>query len=353
MMPLRSLPCRSVNRRGSVLILVAWVLSLLAVFAVSLGVTARQQLMLSRRLMRDAVLRRAAGAGLNRARAWLAQPQEAVAAEEGSVRFWMEREDLFNGISVGPAVFSLGYFFIDDICGTPKFFYGLSDEEGKVNINTASPELMARLFEVVLGVGSTQAQGLADAVVDWRDADAGTQPKGAEGDHYEGLGVPYACKDALFNAPDELLLVRGFDATIYENIRGYVTVVGSGRLNINTVSAKVLDVLGLDVKLAGKIARYRRGPDALWGTSDDGVFMSVTSIAEDIEGAAGLTDQERVSLDVLIARGVLTTDSSHFSATCTARIPGQEGAFAVTAVFERTLTKEGYHVQPRYWRTSV
>jgi len=334
------------GRRASVLILVAWVLSLLAV---SLGTTARHQLLFSQRLIQDATLRRACEAGLNRARTFLARRQDgAPEEEEEPVRPWLEREDLFKDISIGPAVFSLGYTLGGPISCESRFFYGLADEEAKVNLNTAAQDVLVRLFEVVLGVGPPQAQELADAVVDWRDSDAAAQPKGAEDDFYEGLPAPYSCKDASFESPDELLLVRGFDVTIYENIKGYVTVFGGGRLNINTVSAEVLEALGLETGLVGKIDRYRRGPDARWGTLDDGVFASAERIAEDI---VGLTDPEKLSLEQLAAQA-FTVTSSYFSATCAAQMAGRGGSFSVTAVFERTFAEEGYEVGPRYWRTS-
>jgi len=359
MRPSRFFLCRSAGkraclagRRASVLILVAWVLSLLAIFAVSLGTTARRQLLFSQRLIQDAILRRTAGAGLNRARAFLARPQDgAPEEEEEPVRPWMEREDLFKDIRIGPAAFSLGYTFRDGVSCEDRFFYGLADEGAKLNLNIAAPDVLARLFELVLGGNPTQAQGLADAVVDWRDADTSAQPKGAEDDFYEALPSPYGCKDAPFDSPDELLLVRGFDATIYKNIKGYVTVFGGGRLNINTVPAEVLEALGLDAKLVGKIVRYRRGPDARWGTPDDVGFASVEDIAGDLEAFAGLTDPEKVSLEQLAAQALSVT-SSYFSATCTAQMAGKGRSFSVTAVFERTFAEEGYEVQPRYWRTS-
>ncbi len=361
MKPSRSFLCRSAGkracfagRRASVLILVAWVLCLLAVYAVSLGTTARHQLLFSRRLVQDADLRRTAEAGLNRARALLARHQDAAAEEEeGPSRLWMEREELFNGVRVGPAVFSLGFTYSDADSCESRFFYGLADEEGKVNLNTAPPDMLARLFEAVLGAGPTKAQELADAVVDWRDPDSAVQPKGAEDGFYAGLATPYGCKDAPLDSPDELLLVRGFDATMYKNIKGYVTVFGAGRLNINTASAQALEAVGLDAKLVGKIVLYRRGPDARWGTSDDGLFASSVRIAEDLEAFAGLTGQERASLEQLVAAHVFTATSSYFSATCTAQRGEKEGVFSVTAVFERTLAEDGFDVQPRYWRTSL
>ena len=329
----------------------AWVLCLLAVYAVALSTKARGQLLVAQRLLQDADLRRGAEAGMNRARALLARPDEAADGEEVLARPWMEREELFRGIEVGTATFSLGYDYRDYTSDDPRFFYGVEDEEGKVNLNTAAQEVLARLFEATLCISSSQAQELADAVVDWRDPDSAAQPKGAEAGFYESLSAPYGCKDAAFESPDELLLVRGFDATIYKNIRGYVTVVGSGRLNINTAKTPVLLAVGLDVPLSGKIVRYRRGPDARWGTLDDGFFASGADIIEKLTAYAGLTEKEKADLGGLIAAEAFTFSSSYFSATCTAQKDKKEASFSVTAVFQRRLAEEGYDVKPLYWRT--
>ncbi len=55
--------------------------------------------------------------------------------------------------------------------------------------------------------GMTEA--VADAILDWIDADAQPRPLGAENDYYAGLERPYAPRNGLPECLEELLLVKG------------------------------------------------------------------------------------------------------------------------------------------------
>ena len=79
--------------------------------------------------------------------------------------------------------------------------YGITDEASRINLNSASADMLLKL------PGMTAE--LADAIVDWRDEDAEVSPSGAESEYYLLLEEPYYCKDAPFEAPEEVLLVRG------------------------------------------------------------------------------------------------------------------------------------------------
>jgi len=85
--------------------------------------------------------------------------------------------------------------------------YGLVDECGKVNINTATREVLMALPGVT--------DEIADATIDWRDSDSDPGPRGAESPYYESLPEhPYTCKNERFESVDELLLVRGMTSAI-------------------------------------------------------------------------------------------------------------------------------------------
>jgi type II secretory pathway component PulK len=87
---------------------------------------------------------------------------------------------------------------------SPRF--GITDEAGKVNINTASEDQLKRL------PGMTAE--LAAAVLDWRES--GSQPRsgGAKDEYYMTLHQPYKCKQAPFDTVEELLLVKGFSGEV-------------------------------------------------------------------------------------------------------------------------------------------
>ncbi len=155
--------------------------------------------------------------------------------------------------------------------------YGLVDEAGKLNLNTATLDMLVQL------PGMTDE--LAASIIDWRDPDDKvTGNVGAENSTYLALQPAYNCKNAAFESIEELAWVHGATRTIlygedanmnglldpneddgdkntpYDNADGrldpgileYVTVFskqpnkrqdGTARLNVTTMNADVLDLL--------------------------------------------------------------------------------------------------------------
>lgn len=91
---------------------------------------------------------------------------------------------------------------------------------------------------------------------------------------------------------EDLLLAEGVTQDVYDSLKDIVTVYGSGRVNINTVQADVLSVLGAPSELVLRIREYRAGADGQEGTMDDRVFDDLTRIEEDLE-PFGLTYPEK------------------------------------------------------------
>jgi type II secretory pathway component PulK len=79
--------------------------------------------------------------------------------------------------------------------------FGVDDEGSKININTANRDMLMKL------PGMTE--DVADAIIDWRDADENPGTAGAESDYYQSLQPPYRCKNGPFESVEELLLVKG------------------------------------------------------------------------------------------------------------------------------------------------
>jgi DNA uptake protein ComE-like DNA-binding protein len=84
--------------------------------------------------------------------------------------------------------------------------FGLVDEGSKLNLNTATIDMLAAL------PGMTQ--DLAAAIVDWRDADENPSPNGAESETYLRRQPGYQCKNAAFESVAELGLVAGADPAL-------------------------------------------------------------------------------------------------------------------------------------------
>ncbi|MDX9755290.1 MAG: type II secretion system protein GspK [bacterium] len=85
---------------------------------------------------------------------------------------------------------------------TQTVVYGLIDEASKLNLNTATQEMLEGL--------PNMTPELAAAIIDWRDEDEDVTDGGAESQVYLMNDPPYNCKNAPFGSIFELRLVYGF-----------------------------------------------------------------------------------------------------------------------------------------------
>jgi len=86
------------------------------------------------------------------------------------------------------------------------YHYGLVDEASKLNINTATKEMLLKLP----GIDESQV----DAIIDWRDKDDATSNQGAESSYYLSLTPAYSCKNAAFESLYELKMLRSIDLSM-------------------------------------------------------------------------------------------------------------------------------------------
>jgi len=250
---------------------------------------------------------------------------------------WSSNEKEFREISVAEGSYSVAYDY-DDAKGSPegmrKTWYGLQDEEGKINLNSASPVVLSQFFQTVAGLDREKTAQIAHSIVDWRDLDSfQSDPSyGAEDDYYDSLNLPYEAKDAPFEVLQELLLVRGMNPEIFELVKDKITIYGEGKVNINTATKEVLMALGLDEKTAEAVLVYRAGIDREIGTEDDRAFVSPAAVSADLSkvlslGAAG------AGLTNAVTAGLLTTASNHFQIQSIAQARGHQ--MILTAVVNR------------------
>jgi type II secretory pathway component PulK len=85
--------------------------------------------------------------------------------------------------------------------GPTRVVFGLVDEASKLNLNTATLEMLEAL--------PWMPPELAAATMDWRDTDEEVTPNGAENETYARLNPPRLCKNAPFESIEELRLVAG------------------------------------------------------------------------------------------------------------------------------------------------
>ncbi len=178
------------HRHGSILIVAMWVIIALTGLVLSLSYAMRIE----------------AIAGANR----LAQAQ-ADAAERGMEQFLLSVVDAevttpgsFQDLSMEARQIGDCQVWVvrPDWDNTPEqLTYGLSDEGGKLDLNTANSAMLLAL--------PAMTQDVVDPILDWRDTSTTPRNEGAKDTYYLSLPDPYRCKNAPYETVEELLLVKG------------------------------------------------------------------------------------------------------------------------------------------------
>jgi general secretion pathway protein K len=145
----------------------------------------------------------------------------------------------------------------------------ITDEQGKFNLNNLvqnnqKSDVDVKAFQRLL-VLLNLSPDLADAVLDWIDADSAISGNGgAEDAYYLSLSKPYRTANAPMIQVEELYRIRGFDAPTVKKLRPYVTALKDHTaVNINTASDVVLIALMPDVpkdKIENAIAMRKTRP---------------------------------------------------------------------------------------------
>lgn len=174
-------------------------------------------------------------------------------------------------------------------CG---YKYSFEDEGSRININTA----VSGILEKLPGLD----EDLADKIVNSQ-----VRP---------------------FRIKEEILQVEGITEDKFAQFKDLITVYGTGNININTVSADVLSVLGLEEELIQTIIRFRKeyiGADEEKGTQDDGVFLNAGDILTDLRKFAMLSLREEQEL--LSIMDLLTVQTDYLRAVVSTIVNGRPG----------------------------
>jgi general secretion pathway protein K len=139
----------------------------------------------------------------------------------------------------------------------------VQDESGKVDINTASYELLNQLM-IAVGVEQERAANLAGAIIDFRDPDDLLQAAGgAEDPEYARAQLPYGAKDRAFQSLGELQQVLGMDNTLYRKLLPFITIYTGGSPDPNYAPQEVLQALGQNELQINDILTQRRAAGAI------------------------------------------------------------------------------------------
>lgn len=292
------------NNSGVILVVVVWILLILTILAIGLGRMTTIEISLTNYSLGELRAKYLAWAGVFYAMNLIKKDtsdkttssfdslyQCAVTLDQND-----SLEKIFKNIPLEEGYFCISYKIKNLGSGhepnQTKEWYGLIDEERKINLNSLTPEnyLILRRLLVNLGVDDSLSRTIAASVVDWKDADDQVFDPGfgAEDSTYQGLKKAYHCKNMPFDNIEELLLVKGMTLEIFEQLKDYVTVFPKDAsvllINLNTASEVVIQSLAESVSgsltntnlsdaksLTDKIIAYRAGQDAEIMTQDDRV----------------------------------------------------------------------------------
>jgi len=206
------------NDRGIALLLVLWVIALLTVICAEFSWTMRSETVITRNFRDGEQAGYAAEAGINKAIVELmknlARPKARSTLEPAGAED-LEQEELEPAweAGIGPIPFSFGEYS----CAV-----SIEDENNKIGINAflreakKNPAKLKALLNEKIGLEGEERDTVADAMIDWWDADHEiTGVNGAEQDYYRSLDEPHECRDGDLPIIEELLLVKGIDEQVF------------------------------------------------------------------------------------------------------------------------------------------
>jgi type II secretory pathway component PulK len=178
---------RESNHKGLVLIAVLWITVVLTVIAGMLGHKSRLDTKVCLAGMEAVRCKWASRAGIEKAAALLYEDMGNTDsnATDCMYDYWADPE---------------GEYLTNIYSERCWCNVTVTDESGKININTASRDLLLCL--------PNMTEDIADTIIDWRDSDTNPGTYGVEGGYYENLTYPYLPRNKPFRTIRELLLVR-------------------------------------------------------------------------------------------------------------------------------------------------
>jgi general secretion pathway protein K len=149
------------------------------------------------------------------------------------------------------------------------------DETGRLSLNKSDEAVLRRVITNLVQVDPTASidrhmqeaiDTVVDSILDWRDHDNLKRTHGAESAYYLKRRVPYRAKNAFFDSPEELLLVRGVTPDLYygsdgvPGLRDIFSVYNrSPKISVDTAPPAVLRALGIDAAAVADLISQRDG----------------------------------------------------------------------------------------------
>jgi general secretion pathway protein K len=192
--------------------------------------------------------------------------------------------------------------------GRGTITWHIFDLERKVNINTADERTLQQTLNL-MGVDAGDMAPIIGSILNWTAAGGNIHHlQGADSSDYQSMNPPYELKAGPIDDISELLFIRGITPELYwgaassnsspaafqaaakhqfgsqspqtisSGLKDLFTPVSAGKININTASADVLQLIpGVDQQVAEAIVAGRSGVDD--GSGLTGPYRNVGQIS--------------------------------------------------------------------------
>ncbi len=258
------------NKRGSLMVITLWIVTLLSLFAVAMARYVSVELKLTRYRITKAQ-------ALAWARGGVYLAMEQLASDSTGPYDWIgdRWSSLPEETGTVPAaqVFALPVSSKRDEGSVMSI--QTTDEERRMDVNTASLQTLNSLL---------QNPEAAQAIRDYIDADA--EPVLEEPLYYS--------KNSPVSVPEELLDIPNMNQA-WPRVQSYLTAfMPSSQMptvNINTAQREVLIALGVSASTADSLINARPGMDRIWGTPDDCKATDAASAAKQLADCVFAGDQ--------------------------------------------------------------
>jgi len=324
------------KNKGSILILSLWLLLLLAYFLLNIGLKIRLRAKLLSRIEGRMQLQSIAAAGIKKSISIIKKCRKLSDEPYSSyVKSSLHNSiEEFKDIKLGSGTFNVFYEHFNGGRNNTGKFYGVVDEESKINLNVIEKDILNRLMLSVITSEEDEALALTEAIIDWRTF-GDSQIKGFySDDYYSQLKYSYDPRNSEFENIDELLLVAGIDQSVLDRLMPFVTIYGDGAININTSTETVLLSLGLSKSLVEKILYVRCGPDVIDATNDDYIFLKPFDIAIEMKKFLDVSYEEAREIDFLNSKGLLKTNSSIYMMKSVGTSTQRKDKLTIVSVFD-------------------
>lgn len=243
------------RRAGFVLIAVLWLIIALGAVGLDASLRSRTRRLAAANVLDETRARAAAMAGTEYARSRLTAAMLDRALELRNERLNNARNARAQRSAVRASVNSLfrssdpfddpwrepqELIAPDMAFGDVRYTLRVRDTGASLNLNDADEDMLRQFFAQGLRVDYALADQLAQAILDWRDEDDIPRIGGGEREEYLSARMPVLPPNRDFAELDELRHVIGMTPELYEEARLYLTLVGSGDVNVNAAPEAVL-----------------------------------------------------------------------------------------------------------------